>query len=99
MKEYIYTSTPPTGRTACEEPQCLYKGALYLTSVPVQGCTLPYLSACKRVHFTLLLCLYKGALYLTSLPVQGCTLSFTFKMTNILNARGARITELSVTNY
>ena len=42
------------GRTACTEPQCLYKGALYLTSVPVQGCTLPYLSACRRVHFTLL---------------------------------------------
>jgi len=35
-------------------PQCLYKGALYLTSVPVQGCTLPYLSACKTVTFTLL---------------------------------------------
>ena len=33
-------------------PQCLYKGALYLTSVPVQGCTLPYLSACTRVQFT-----------------------------------------------
>jgi hypothetical protein len=47
------------GRTACTEPQRLYKGALYLTvelylyfpyglyglyrtSVPVQGCTLPY---------------------------------------------------------
>ena len=28
-KEYSYTSTPPTGRTACTEPQCLYKGALY----------------------------------------------------------------------
>ena len=32
MKEYSYTSTPPIGRTACTEPQCLYKGALYLTS-------------------------------------------------------------------
>jgi len=48
------------GRTACTEPQCLYKGALYLTvelylyspyrpyglyraSVPVQGCTLPFI--------------------------------------------------------
>ena len=31
------------GRTACTEPQCLYKGALYLTSVPVQVCTLPFL--------------------------------------------------------
>ena len=25
-----YTSTPPMGRTACTEPQCLYKGALVL---------------------------------------------------------------------
>ena len=46
-------------------PQCLYKGALYLTSVPVQGCALPYLSACTRVRFTLPQCLYKGAIYLT----------------------------------
>ena len=77
--------------TACTEPQCLYKGALYLylsactrvhftfTSVPVQGCTLP-----------LPQCLYKGALYLylsactrvhctfTSVPVQGCTLPLPF---------------------
>ena len=30
MKKYSYTSTPPVGRTACTEPQCLYKGALYL---------------------------------------------------------------------
>ena len=29
-KEWSYTSTPPMGRTACTEPQCLYKGALYL---------------------------------------------------------------------
>jgi len=29
MKEYSYTCTPPMGRTACTEPQCLYKGALY----------------------------------------------------------------------
>ena len=53
---FTYTSTSPMGRTACTEPQCLYKGALYLylylyspygpygqyrASVPVQGCTLP----------------------------------------------------------
>ena len=31
MKELSYTSTPPMGRTACTEPQCLYKGALYLS--------------------------------------------------------------------
>jgi len=30
MKEFSYTSTPPMGRTACTEPQCLYKGVLYL---------------------------------------------------------------------
>ena len=50
-------------------PQCLYKGSLYLTSVPVQGFTLPYLSACTGVHFTLPQCLYKGALYLTFTPL------------------------------
>jgi len=53
---FTYTSTPPMDRTACTEPQCLYKGALYLylhlnspyglyclyrASVPVQLCTLP----------------------------------------------------------
>ena len=32
-----YTATPPMGRMACTEPQCLYKGDLYLTSVPVKG--------------------------------------------------------------
>jgi len=34
MKEYNYTSTPLVGRTACTEPQCLYKGALYLYLAP-----------------------------------------------------------------
>ena len=28
--KYSYTSTPPMGRTACTEPQCLYKGDNYL---------------------------------------------------------------------
>jgi len=27
---FTYTSTPPMGRTACTDPQCLYNGALYL---------------------------------------------------------------------
>ena len=27
---FTYTSTPPMGRTACTQPQCLYNGALYL---------------------------------------------------------------------
>ena len=30
MKEWSYTSTPPMGRTACTDPQCRYKGDLYL---------------------------------------------------------------------
>ena len=30
MKGHSYTSTPPMGRSACIEPQCLYKGDLYL---------------------------------------------------------------------
>jgi len=30
MKEYSHTSTPPMGLTTCTEPQCLYRGALYL---------------------------------------------------------------------
>ena len=30
MKGQSYTSTPPMGRTVCTEPQCLYKGDLYL---------------------------------------------------------------------
>jgi len=53
---FTYTSTPPIGRTACTDPQCLYNGALYLyiylyspcgpyslyrASVPVQRCTVP----------------------------------------------------------
>ena len=34
IKEYSYTSTPPIGRTACTEPQCLYKGDLYHFTLP-----------------------------------------------------------------
>jgi len=33
-KEYSYTCTPPMGRKACTEPQCLYKGTIYLTFLP-----------------------------------------------------------------
>ena len=49
--QYSYTSTPPMGRTACTEPQCLYSTAIPLLPLwavrPVQ-----ILSACTRVHFT-----------------------------------------------
>ena len=56
---------------------------LYRASVSVQGCILPYLSACTRVHFTLPQCLYKGALYLTSVPVQGCTVPYLSACTRV----------------
>ena len=75
---FTYTSTPPVGCTDCAEPQCLYKGALYLHLYlyPPMDCTEPQ-------------CLYKCALYLylylyspyglyslyrASVPVQQCTL-------------------------
>ena len=35
--QYSYTSTPPMGRTACTEPQCLYNGALYSESLRLDG--------------------------------------------------------------
>jgi len=38
MKGQSYTSTPHMGRTACTEPQCLYKGALYLTFISHYEC-------------------------------------------------------------
>jgi hypothetical protein len=44
----LWAVRPVRSLSACTRvyftlPQCLYKGALYLTSVPVQGCTLPLL--------------------------------------------------------
>jgi len=44
MKEWSYTSTPPMGRTACTQPQCLYKGAIYLTFLCITY------SALQQVH-------------------------------------------------
>ena len=47
--QYSYTSTPPMGRTACTEPQCLYSTAIPLLPLwavrPVQS-----LSASTSVH-------------------------------------------------
>ena len=52
--QYSYTSTPPTGSTACTEPQCLYSTAIPL--LPLRAVrTVQSLSACTRVHFTLYL--------------------------------------------
>jgi len=36
-KESSYTSTPPMGCTACTEPQCLYKGTLYILPLPFKS--------------------------------------------------------------
>jgi len=66
--QYSYTSTPPMGRTASTEPQCLFSTAMPLLPLwalrPVQG-----LGAC-----TVLLYLYSPygpyALYRASVPVQ-----------------------------
>jgi len=66
--QYSYTSTPPTGCTACTEPQCLYSTAIPLLNLwtvrPVQN-----LSAC-----TVQLYLYSTygpyGLYRASVPVQ-----------------------------
>jgi hypothetical protein len=72
--QYSYTSTPPMGRTACTEPQCLYSRAIPL--LPLRAVRLVQsLSAC-----TVELYLYSPygpyGLYRALVPVQGCTLPF-----------------------
>jgi len=49
-KEQSYTSTPPMGRTACTEPQCLYKGALYLFYLLYRECSYQPTNALKKVQ-------------------------------------------------
>jgi len=39
-----YAYTPPTGRTAFTEPQCLYKGALYLLCLHYRQCLIAHSS-------------------------------------------------------
>ena len=58
---FTYTSTPPMDRTACTEPQCLYKGALYLYLTAELYLYSPYGPYC---------------LHRVSVPVQGCTLPY-----------------------
>ena len=60
---FTYTPTPPMDRTACTEPQCLYKGALYLYLLCFQvekllfgsSCTMP--RKCIALRITLLICI------------------------------------------
>jgi len=58
--QYSYTSTPPMGRKSCTKPQCLYSTAIPLLPLwavsPVQS-----LSACTRVHFTIVTCMLQRA--------------------------------------
>ena len=63
--QYSYTSTPPMGRTACSEPQCVYS-----TAIPSMGptaCTDP-----QCLYSTAILLLPYGpyGLYTASVPVQ-----------------------------
>jgi len=66
--QYSYTSTPPMGRTACTEPQCLYSTAIPLFPLlavrPVQS-----LSACT-VQLYLYSPYWPCDLYRASVPVQ-----------------------------
>jgi len=70
--QYSYNSTPPIGRTACTEPQCLYSTAIpqlpLLAARPVQSH-----SACT-VELYLYSPYWPYGLYRVSEPVQGCTL-------------------------
>ena len=63
--QYSYTSTPPMGRTACTDPQCLYSTAIPLLPLwgvrPVQS-----LSACTTVHFTLPACRFASKMLLST---------------------------------
>ena len=72
--QYSYTSTPPMGRTACTEPQCLCSTAIpLLPSVPVQySYTSTPLSACTvQLYLYSPQCLYSRAIpLLPSVPVQ-----------------------------
>ena len=76
--QYSYTSTPPIGRTACTEPQCLYSTAIPLLPLWVVR-SVQSLSAC-----TVQLYLYSPygpySLYRASVPVQRCTLPFFFSL-------------------
>jgi hypothetical protein len=57
-------------RTACTEPQCLYKGALYCTACTEPECL--YNGALYRTACTEPQCLYKGALYRTACTEPRC---------------------------
>ena len=66
--QYSYTSTPPMGRTACTEPQCLYSTAIPLLP-PWAVRRIQSLSACTvQLYLCSPYCPY--GLYKASVPVQ-----------------------------
>ena len=62
-KRKSYNSTPPRGRTACTEPQCLYKGALYLRSTRL---LCPHWQISSR-HLNV-----RNSLWLSNVRIQNC---------------------------
>jgi len=61
-KQWSYTSTPPMGRTVCTEPQCLYKGALYLYFTLT-----PHKLKCDHLLFEKIIWLHKNSVRTVSL--------------------------------
>jgi len=81
--QYSYTSTPPMGRTACTEPQCLYSTAIPLLPLWAVG-PAKSLSVC-----TVQLYLYSPyglyGLQRASVSVQRCTLPYFLPASNSKN--------------
>jgi hypothetical protein len=67
-KEQSYTSTPSMGRTTCTEPQCLYKGALYVCVCfmirPSVSCCFSHIFHPLCRHFSCISC-YNGPIFTT----------------------------------
>ena len=91
---FTYTSTPPMGRTACTEPQCLYKGALYLylylnSPMDRTACTEPqclYIGA-RYLYLNLYSPYGPYRLYTASVPLQRCTLTITTPLLTLWTVR------------
>jgi len=75
MIEQSYTSTPPMGHTACTEPQCLYKGALYPFFYPFHKiyCDKMCINTVLPTTFDILYDIFQTKLQYTFLVLQVCT--------------------------
>ena len=74
-KEYSYTSTSPMVRTACTEPQCLYKGVLYLLPLLIRSSRQKMVEAgyCKseRRHIYIIAILIENLFFMARQPPVG----------------------------